>query len=293
MTDLTHLHSGKVRDLYRAADGSLLMVASDRLSAYDYILPTPIPDKGAILTALSIWWFEKLSDLIPNHVISIDSSLIPAQWRGRAMLCQPLDMVKVECVARGYLTGSGLVDYEATGAVCGVRLPTGLVDGSQLPDPIFTPTSKADVGEHDEAMTFTQVEELIGVGAAEEIRAVTLAVYRRAATMAAAAGVILADTKIELGRTPDGALVLADEVLTPDSSRFWPAEQWAPGRRQASYDKQFVRDWLSSPASGWDRASGTEPPALPEEIVTATRDRYLQAYEQLTGLKFADWLAAF
>ncbi|WP_197704588.1 phosphoribosylaminoimidazolesuccinocarboxamide synthase [Jatrophihabitans sp. GAS493] len=292
MTELTHLHTGKVRDLYGAPDGSLVMVASDRISAYDFILSTPIPDKGAILTALSVWWFEQLADLAPNHLISVDSPLIPPKWRGRAMLCQSLEMVKVECVARGYLTGGGLTEYEASGSVCGLPLVSGLVDGSQLPEPIFTPTSKAAVGDHDESMTFDEVGALIGAAAAEEIRALTLAVYSRAAAIAAQAGVILADTKIELGRDATGRLVIADEVLTPDSSRFWPADEWKPGQRQSSYDKQFVRDWLTSPAANWDRRSGAEPPPLPEEIVLATRERYLQAYERLTGLRFADWSAA-
>jgi phosphoribosylaminoimidazole-succinocarboxamide synthase len=266
------------------------MVASDRISAYDYILPTSIPDKGAILTALSVWWFEQLVDVIPNHLISVDAETIPEQWRGRSMLCQPLEMVKVECVARGYLTGSGLTEYEQSGTVCGIPLPAGLVDGSRLPEPIFTPTSKADVGEHDEAMTFEQVADLIGSEAAHEIRELTLAVYSRAAVLTEKAGVILADTKIELGHGADGAFILADEVLTPDSSRFWPAQEWEPGKRQASYDKQFVRDWLVSDEAAWDRVSGAEPPALPGHVVAATRDRYVQAYERITGLKFSDWL---
>jgi len=288
---LEHLHSGKVRDLYQVDDGSLLMVASDRISAYDYILPTPIPDKGAILTALSVWWFEQLAEVIPNHLISVNADIIPAQWRGRAMLCRRLEMVKVECVARGYLTGSGLTEYQQNGSVCGVSLPPGLVDGSRLPEPIFTPTSKAEVGEHDEAMTFDQVIDLIGQDAAEKIRDLTLAVYARGAALAEKAGVILADTKIELGQDAEGHFILADEVLTPDSSRFWPAQKWVPGKRQSSYDKQFVRDWLVSDEAGWDRASGAEPPALPDHVVAATRDRYVQAYEQITGLSFADWLS--
>ncbi|SDI77266.1 phosphoribosylaminoimidazole-succinocarboxamide synthase [Frankineae bacterium MT45] len=292
VTELTHLHSGKVRDLYRAPDGSLVMVASDRISAYDFILSTPIPDKGAILTALSVWWFEQLADLAPNHLISVDSPVIPAQWRGRAMLCQSLDMVKVECVARGYLTGGGLSEYEASGLVSGIALPSGLLDGSRLPEPIFTPSTKADVGEHDEPMSFAEVEALVGAEEAQELRALTLAVYSRAAGIAAEAGVILADTKIEFGRDTAGRLVIADEVLTPDSSRFWPAQEWQPGHRQPSYDKQFVRDWLTSPAANWDRSSGVEPPPLPEEIALATRERYLQAYERLTGRSFADWTAA-
>jgi len=287
---LTHLHTGKVRDLYATDTGHLIMVASDRISAYDHILPTPIPDKGRILTAMTVWWFDQLSDIVANHLLSFDDELIPPQWRGRAMLCRRLDMISVEAIARGYLTGSGLLDYQATGGVCGIELPPGLVDGSQLPQPIFTPTSKAPVGEHDENLSFDEVVSDVGRDTAERVRELTLAVYRRGQQLASDRGILLADTKLEFGRNQaTGEIVLGDEVLTPDSSRFWPAERWQPGRPQPSYDKQYVRDWLTSPASGWDRASGQAPPPLPDEVVAATRARYLQAYEQLTGNSFADW----
>ena len=292
MIGYRHLHSGKVRDLYEAPDGLLLMVASDRISAYDHVLPTPIPDKGRILTALSLWWFERLADLVPHHVVSTD---VPAEVAGRAVLCRRLEMVPVECVARGYLAGSGTADYQASGAVCGVALPPGLVEGSRLPEPIFTPATKAAMGEHDENVTYDDVVATVGADAAAALRGVTLAVYERAAAIAAGRGIVLADTKLELGRDPGsavavdapwGGLVLADEVLTPDSSRFWPADQWDPGRAQPSYDKQFVRDWLTSPASGWDRHSGEEPPPLPEDVVERTRAKYVEAYERLTGRVF-------
>jgi phosphoribosylaminoimidazole-succinocarboxamide synthase len=279
----THLHSGKVRDLYEAPDGLLLMVASDRISAYDYILPTPIPDKGKILTALSLWWFERLADLVPNHVVSTD---VPPEYAGRAILCRRLEMYPVECVARGYLAGSGFADYLARGSVCGVPLPAGLVDGSKLPEPIFTPATKAALGEHDENVDFDHVVGTVGEQAADDLRRITLAVYTRAHEIAGDRGIVLADTKLELGRDEDGGVILADEVLTPDSSRFWPADQWQPGRSQPSYDKQFVRDWLTSPASGWDRASGEAPPPLPDDVVERTRAKYVEAYQRLTGRSF-------
>ena len=281
---LRHLHSGKVRDLYEAPDGLLLMVASDRISAYDFVLPTPIPDKGRILTQLSLWWFERLADIVPHHVVSTD---VPPEYAGRALLCRRLAMYPVECVARGYLAGSGLAEYLAAGTVCGVPLPAGLVDGSALPEPVFTPATKAAMGEHDENVTFEQVASTVGADAATELRDTTLAVYRRARDIAAERGIVVADTKLELGRDAEGRLVLGDEVLTPDSSRFWPAEQWQPGRPQPSYDKQFVRDWLTSPASGWDRVSGEKPPPLPEDVVERTRAKYVEAYERLTGRTFA------
>jgi phosphoribosylaminoimidazole-succinocarboxamide synthase len=280
----THLHSGKVRDLYEAPDGLLLMVASDRISAYDFVLPTPIPDKGRILTQLSLWWFERLADIVPHHVVS---TAVPPEYAGRALLCRRLAMYPVECVARGYLAGSGLAEYLATGTVCGVPLPAGLADGSALPEPVFTPATKAAMGEHDENVTFEQVASTVGADAAAELRDTTLAVYRRARDIAAERGIVVADTKLELGRDAEGRLVLGDEVLTPDSSRFWPAEQWQPGRPQPSYDKQFVRDWLTSPASGWDRASGEKPPPLPDDVVERTRAKYVEAYERLTGRTFA------
>ncbi len=277
------VHSGKVRDLYELPDGHLLMVASDRVSAYDAVLEPGIPDKGAVLTAMSLWWFDRLADLVPHHVISTD---VPEQVRGRAVVCERLEMFPVECVARGYLTGSGLLDYRATGAVCGVPLPAGLVDGSRLPEPVFTPATKAAVGEHDENVPFQQVVDTVGADVAHRLRELTLQVYERAEAIARERGILLADTKLEFGRRSDGTIVLADEVLTPDSSRFWPADRWQPGTAQPSYDKQFVRDWLTSPASGWDRHSGAPPPRLPDDVVLLTRERYLQAYELLTGQRF-------
>jgi phosphoribosylaminoimidazole-succinocarboxamide synthase len=280
---LRHLHSGKVRDLYETGDGELLMVASDRMSAFDYVLPTPIPDKGRILTQLSLWWFERLADLVANHVLSTD---VPAEVAGRAVLCRRLDMFPVECVARGYLAGSGLTGYAATGEVCGVPLPPGLVDGSELPEPIFTPATKAPMGEHDENVSFDEVVATVGEESAAALRALTLKVYGAARDIARGRGIVLADTKFEFGRTPDGQILLADEVLTPDSSRFWPVETWQPGRPQPSYDKQYVRDWLTSPASGWDRNSGEKPPPLPDSVVEATRSRYVEAFERLTGQSF-------
>jgi phosphoribosylaminoimidazole-succinocarboxamide synthase len=281
--DLQHVHSGKVRDLYAMPDGRLLMVASDRISAFDFVLETEIPDKGEILTRMSLWWFDQLADLVPHHVVSTD---VPEELRGRAVVCERLTMYPVECVARGYLTGSGLLDYERTGEVCGVALPDGLTDGDRLPQPIFTPATKADLGEHDENVSYDDVVATVGADAAGELRRLTLEVYGRAEGVARERGIILADTKLELGHREDGTIVLADEVLTPDSSRFWPASEWQPGRAQPSYDKQIVRNWLLSPESGWDRASGTMPPPLPPEVVERTRSRYVEAYELLTGEAF-------
>ena len=235
----THLHSGKVRDLYELADGNLLMVASDRISAYDHVLEPGIPDKGEVLTRLSLWWFEQLRDLVPNHLVSTD---VPEEVRGRGVVVERLDMYMVECVARGYLTGSGLAEYNRTGTVCGIALPGGLRDGDRLSEPIFTPTTKAPIGEHDEAMTYEDVEQSVGKDLAAQLRDLTLRVYARGESIARERGVILADTKFEFGARADGTVVLADEVLTPDSSRFWPADQWEPGRAQPSFDKQFVRD---------------------------------------------------
>jgi phosphoribosylaminoimidazole-succinocarboxamide synthase len=287
---LTHVHSGKVRDLYRTDDGRLIMVASDRISAFDFVLDSTIPDKGRILTAMTVWWFGRLEPIVANHMLGVDDPLIPPQWQGRAMVCTALEMVPVEAVARGYLTGSGLIDYRERGAVCGVELPAGLVDGDQLPEPIFTPATKADLGDHDENVSYDAVVQAVGAGTAAELRDVTLRIYAAAAGYAAERGIILADTKFEFGRDPaTGTLVLGDEVLTPDSSRFWPADAWTPGRAQPSFDKQYVRNWLLSDASGWDRASGAPPPALPDDVVAATRGRYVEAYERLTGLRFADW----
>lgn len=278
-----HVYSGKVRDLYvdESDDSRVLVVASDRISAYDHVLATPIPDKGSILTALTLWWLERLD--VPNHLLSTD---VPAAVAGRAMVCRRLEMVPVECVARGYLTGSGLADYRATGAVCGVELPPGLDDGSRLEAPIFTPATKAALGEHDENVTFAVVASQVGSELAERLRRLTLDVYATAEALARDRGVIVADTKLEFGFDPDGVLTLGDEVLTPDSSRFWPADQWQPGRAQPSFDKQYVRDWLTSPASGWDRASDVPPPPLPDDVVERTRARYVEAYERITGRRW-------
>ncbi len=273
------LHSGKVRDLYVDGD-DLILVASDRVSVYDVVLPTPIPDKGKLLTALSLWWFEQLADLVPNHVISATN--VPAEFAGRAIRCRRLEMVPVECVARGYLTGGGLKEYESTGAVSGVELPRGLVEAAILPEPIFTPSTKAPLGEHDQPMTFAEVVEKVGAETAERLRRVTIDIYCRGAELAADRGILVADTKIELGWAADGTLVLGDEVLTPDSSRFWPAESYQPGRAQFSYDKQYVRDWAA--ASGWDRRGPA--PEVPAEVVEATRARYVEVYEKLTGSRW-------
>ncbi len=282
----THVHSGKVRDLYRIDAGEhagrLLMVASDRISAYDFVLDSTIPDKGEILTRMSLWWFDQLAALVGNHVVSTD---VPASVAGRAVVCEELEMFPVECVARGYLTGSGLLDYHRNGAVCGIALPAGLQDGSRLPEPIFTPATKAELGDHDENVDYESVVETIGDDAAAELRMLTMEVYGKAHAQALERGIILADTKLEFGRRADGTTILADEVLTPDSSRFWPAADWQPGRAQASYDKQIVRDWLTA-ESGWDRSSGEAPPPLPEAVVERTRARYVEAYELLTGESF-------
>jgi phosphoribosylaminoimidazole-succinocarboxamide synthase len=268
------IHSGKVRDVY--ADGNdLILVASDRVSVYDVVLPTPIPDKGKILTQLSLWWFDQLADVFPNHVINTD---VPAEWAGRAVRCQRLEMLPVEWIARGYLAGLGLKEYEKNGTVSGIALPPGLVEGSKLPEPIFTPTTKATVG-HDEFITYDDVVTEIGADTAARLREATLEVYRRGAALASKRGIIIADTKLEFGRAPNGELVLADEVLTSDSSRFWPVDSWEPGRPQHALDKQFVRDWSST--LDWDR---TPPgPTIPEDIVQATRARYIDVYERLTG----------
>jgi phosphoribosylaminoimidazole-succinocarboxamide synthase len=284
MPDLPLVARGKVREVYDAGNDRLLLVASDRISAYDAVLPTPIPDKGRVLTALSVWWFEQLAPVLAasgasHHLLSADD--VPDDVVGRAVLVRRLDMLPVECVARGYLSGSGTREYERTGAIVDVVLPAGLVEGSRLPEPVFTPSTKAAAGEHDEAIGFAQVEALVGAARAAELRELTLALYRRGAEIAADAGIVLADTKFEFGLA-GGELVLGDEVLTPDSSRFWPASSWQPGRPQPSFDKQYVRDWLTT--SGWDRAS--PPPELPEDVVAATRERYVTAYERLTGRRF-------
>jgi phosphoribosylaminoimidazole-succinocarboxamide synthase len=274
------VHSGKVRDVYLDGD-DLILVASDRVSVYDVVLPTPIPEKGKLLTQLSLWWFERLADIVPHHVISATD--VPEQWIGRAIRCRRLQMVPIECIARGYLAGSMLAEYRRTGTVGGVRLPDGLVEGSRLPEVLFTPTTKAPAGTHDEPMTFDDVVATVGKGTAEELRRITLEVYRRGAAVAAERGLIIADTKLEFGVAPDGTLMLADEVLTCDSSRFWPADAWAPGGPQPSFDKQYLRDWAAG--TGWDK----RPPApeIPPEVVEATRARYVEAYERLTGRRWS------
>lgn len=276
------IHAGKVREMYALPDGDVLMVATDNISAFDHVLPTPIPGKGAVLTQLSLWWFERLRDLVPDHVISVD---VPDAVRGRAVVVEKLDMVPVECVARGYLTGSGWAEYQRSRTVCGVPLPDGLRDGDKLPAPIFTPAIKAELGEHDENVDLATIARLHGDELAVRLRDLTLEVYARAERIVAGRGIILADTKLEFGRRDDGTLVLADEVLTPDSSRFWDAELWRPGESLPSFDKQYVRDWLAE-QSGWDRE--TTPPELPAEVVEATRARYVEAYERLTGRSFRE-----
>ena len=282
-----HVYSGKVRDVFAAPDGRLLIVASDRISAFDWVLPTLIPDKGRILTALSNWWFQQLADVVPNH---LTSAAPPAAVRDRAMVCEPLEMFPVECVIRGYLAGSGLQDYRAAQSICGVGLPPGLKDGSRLPKPIFTPATKAPTGEHDENITYDEMIVTIGQEEAGQLKRLSLAVYERGAALAERGGVILADTKLEFGIARGGrhagSIVLGDEVLTPDSSRYWPLATWNPGSTQASFDKQYVRDWLTSPASGWDRTGNTPPPPLPDEVVERTRAKYIEAYEAITGERF-------
>ncbi len=297
-----HTYSGKVRDLYVPAEGSavaaehgdvVLVVASDRISAYDVVLPTTIPDKGRVLTQLTLWWFEQLEGLVGHHLVTAETGPtgVPDAVAGRAMVCRRLEMYPVECVARGYLTGSGLVEYRASGEVCGIPLPDGLEDGSRLPEAIFTPATKAAIGEHDENVSFEAVVATVGAEDAAVLRDLTLAAYARAEELTRARGIILADTKLEFGRAQDGPhrgqIVLGDEIFTPDSSRFWPADTWEPGRAQPSFDKQYLRDWLTSPASGWDRKGEAPPPALPDDVVEHTRERYLEAYRRLTGRDLA------
>lgn len=281
--DLPLVHSGKVRELYAFGDDRLLMVATDNISAFDFVLATIIPDKGKILTQMSQWWFGQLEGVVENHVLSTE---VPAVVQGRAVICERLEMFPVECVARGYLTGSGWLEYQQSRSVCGVALPEGLQDGSRLPEPIFTPATKAALGDHDENVTFEQIVDTVGAETAERLRTLTLQVYRDAEAIASARGIVLADTKLEFGTRPDGTILLADEVLTPDSSRFWEADTWQPGVRLDSYDKQFLRNWLLN-ESGWDRHGEAPPPPLPEDIVAATRSRYLEAYERLTGTAYA------
>ena len=275
----THFQSGKVRDLYRDANGEILLVASDRISAYDWIMPTAIPDKGAILTKLSLFWFEKLSEITPHHVIS---SEVPAAVKGRAIICKSLTIFPVECVVRGYLAGSGWAEYQKNSQVCGLQLQGGMLDGSKLVEPIFTPATKAAMGDHDENISLEQAKEIVGKENGEELSARSIKIYNFANEFARECGIIIADTKFEFGSDENGVIYLADEVLTPDSSRFWPLSSWKPGETQLSYDKQFLRDWLT--ASGWDRSS--PPPELPDEIVEKTRERYLEAYFTITGEKF-------
>ena len=282
---LNHLSSGKVRDIYAVGEDRLLLVASDRISTYDVVHPTPIPDKGKLLTGLTAFWLERTGEVCPNHLISFTE--VPEEFRGRAMLVERLEMVPVECVVRGYITGSGWKDYQSTGAVCGIELPDGLRESEQLPEPIFTPATKAEVGDHDENVDFDRAAEIVGDRELlEELRRLSIAIYELGAAHARERGIILADTKFEFGRRPDGTIVLGDEVMTPDSSRFWPADGYEPGRGQPSFDKQYVRDWAAG--SGWDK---TPPaPALPDDVIDRTRALYVDAYERITGEPFKAWL---
>jgi phosphoribosylaminoimidazole-succinocarboxamide synthase len=289
LSDYRHLASGKVRELHRIDDDHLLFVATDRISAFDYILDTLIPDKGRILTAMSVFFFGLVD--APNHLAGPpDDPRIPAEVLGRALVVRRLEMVPVECVARGYLTGSGLLDYQRTGAVCGIELPPGLVEASRFDHPLFTPATKAELGAHDENITFDRVVDLVGDSRAGDLRDLTLQTYSQAADHALTKGIIIADTKFEFGADRDGELLLADEVFTPDSSRYWPADTYTEGVVQPSFDKQFVRNWLTGPDSGWDRHGSQPPPPLPQEIAAATRARYIEAYERISGLAFDDWI---
>ncbi len=289
LTEYQYLASGKVRELYRVDDEHLLLVASDRISAYDYVLDSTIPDKGRILTAMSVFFFGLVE--AANHLAGPpDDPRIPDEVLGRALVVRQLEMFAVECVARGYLTGSGLLDYQATGKVCGIALPSGLVEASRFDTPLFTPATKAALGDHDENIPFARVIEMVGAVRANQLRDRTLQVYVQAADHALKKGIIVADTKFEFGTDPDGNLILADEIFTPDSSRYWPAEDYRAGVVQTSFDKQFVRNWLTSPESGWDRHGSQPPPPLPDDIIDATRDRYINAYERISGLSFGDWI---
>lgn len=291
LSSYKHLSAGKVREIYEIDDSTLLMEVSDRISAYDHILDSPIPDKGRVLTAMSVFFFDALD--FPNHLAGApDDERIPEASLGRALVCKKLDMMPFECVARGYLTGSGLKEYRESGTVCGIELPEGLTEGSRLPEPIFTPATKAEIGDHDENVTFERVVQDLGRERAEQLRDATLEIYSKAAAIALEKGIILADTKFEFGLDAEGNLVLADEVLTPDSSRYWPADTWVEGQVNPSFDKQYVRDWLTSNESGWDKEGEVAPPSLPSEVITATRDRYVEAYERISGKKFADWYGA-
>lgn len=291
LSDYRHLASGKVRELFEIDGEHLLFVATDRISAFDYILESTIPDKGRILTAMSLFFFELLD--VPNHIAGPpDDPRIPVEVLGRALVVRRLEMAPLECVARGYLTGSGLSDYRRTGAICGVELPPGLVEASKFDQPLFTPATKAEFGDHDENISFERAAAIVGRTKAEQLRDLTLQTYRQAAEHALARGVIVADTKFEFGVDSNGRLVLADEVLTPDSSRYWPADTYAVGVVQPSFDKQFVRNWLTGPDSGWDRSGPAAPPPLPEGIIKSTRERYIEAYERISGRRFSDWLGS-
>jgi phosphoribosylaminoimidazole-succinocarboxamide synthase len=295
LTDYHYLASGKVREIYAIDDEHLLFVASDRISAFDYVLESVIPDKGRILTAMSVFFFDFLARTAHarNHLAGpADDERIPEEVLGRALVVRKLDMLPIECVARGYLTGSGIIDYRATGSVCGIKLPAGLTEASRFAEPIFTPATKAELGLHDENISYDAVVASVGEQRAAELRDETLRIYSTAAAHALTKGIIIADTKFEFGVDEAGALVLADEVFTPDSSRYWPADSYQEGVVQPSFDKQFVRNWLTGPDSGWDRASETPPPPLPPDVVAATRSRYIEAYERISGLRFADWIGA-
>ncbi|MBV7295869.1 phosphoribosylaminoimidazolesuccinocarboxamide synthase [Corynebacterium sp. TAE3-ERU12] len=288
LSSYPHLSAGKVREIYEIDDDTLLLVASDRISAYDHVLPTEIPDKGRVLTAMSVFFFNELD--VPNHLAGpADDERIPEEVLGRALVCKKLEMLPFECVVRGYLTGSGLKEYRDTGAICGIELPEGLTEGSRLEEPIFTPATKAEIGEHDENVSFDQVICILGRERAEQLRDASIAIYQHAAKLAAEHGLILADTKFEFGLDADDNLVLADEVLTPDSSRYWPESSYAEGQVNPSFDKQYVRDWLTSSKSGWKKDVGTPPPPLPGSVVEATRERYIEAYERISDLRFAEW----
>lgn len=291
LSEYQHVASGKVREIYRVDDHHLLLVATDRISAYDFVLDSAIPDKGRILTAMSVFFFGLVD--APNHLAGPpDDPRIPEEVLGRALVVDRLEMVEVECVARGYLTGSGLLDYQATGKVCGIALPPGLVEASKFAEPLFTPATKAELGSHDENISFDRMVELVGGGLANQLRDRTLQIYVQAADHALTRGIIIADTKFEFGTDRDGNLLLADEIFTPDSSRYWPADEYRPGVVQNSFDKQFVRNWLTSSESGWDRHGAEPPPPLPQDIIDATRGRYIEAYERISGLRFADWIGA-
>ncbi|AKK29461.1 phosphoribosylaminoimidazolesuccinocarboxamide synthase [Mycobacterium sp. EPa45] len=291
LSDYQHLASGKVREIFSIDGEHLLFVASDRISAYDYVLDSLIPDKGRILTAMSVFFFDYID--APNHLAGPpDDPRIPDEVLGRALVVRKLDMVPIECVARGYLTGSGLLDYQRDGKVCGIALPPGLVEASRFDQPLFTPATKAELGEHDENISFDRTIDIVGAERANQLRERTLQIYSQAAAHALTKGIIIADTKFEFGVDADDRVVLADEVFTPDSSRYWPAEDYKEGEVQPSFDKQFVRNWLTGPESGWDRYGSTPPPPLPADIIEATRARYIEAYERISGLSFADWIGS-